>query len=180
MPGNTAVYWVHSFANTQYGVSNAFVLSCLSWHKVALCFLGRHLIGICPLVKDMSLGNLNNLRPIAIWVCSWSVIIWLWSKYLQEKEHSYTWKNPKLFPGKQLQMEQFKKLMVPDHLCIIGCLVLSSNDKDLDRVSNSIEFPYFFLQYPNVKEDTVQRPNLPSFSVEYRLLFFKEKIILPL
>ena len=77
-------------------------------------------------------------------------------------------------------MEQFKKLMVPDHLCIIGCLVLSSNDKDLDRVSNSIEFPYFFLQYPNVKEDTVQRPNLPSFSVEYRLLFFKEKKILPL
>ena len=71
-------------------------------------------------------------------------------------------------------------LIIPDRLWIIDCLVLSSNDKDLDRVRISIEFPYFFLQYPNVKEDAVQRPNLPSFSVEFRLLFFKEKIILPL
>ncbi len=27
---------------------------------------GRHLIGICSLTKDMSMGNLNNLRKLQI------------------------------------------------------------------------------------------------------------------
>ena len=34
---------------------------------------------------------------------------------MPKKEHFRTFKNPKLFPIKQLQMEQSEKLMFPDH-----------------------------------------------------------------
>jgi hypothetical protein len=34
---------------------------------------------------------------------------------MPKKEHFSTFKNSQLFPGKQLQMEQSKKLMLPDY-----------------------------------------------------------------
>ncbi len=58
---------------------------------------------------------------------------------MPKKEHLSTFKKSKLFPGKQLQMEQSKKLMLPVYL---GCIskFLVQDEKGFPIIVKSLEF----------------------------------------